>query len=94
MIFLWPLGQVVFNGVGAAVPFVLHRFFLEPLSLDRYWLLMLLPLVGSICVVYKTIKIDDMAQLPRGAALLAGQVVFFMVVAAAVLWLITWLVQA
>ena len=76
------------------IPFVLSRLFLEPLPLDRYWLLMLLPLVASICVVYKTIKVDDIAQLPRGAALLAGQVVFFMVLAASVLWLVTWLACA
>jgi len=63
--------------------------FLAPLPLDRYWLLLLLPLVVAIAIVYKTIKLEDLSQLPRQAAFLTGQIVAFMVLAAAALWLVT-----
>lgn len=65
------------------------RLFLKPLSLNQYWILMLLPLVAVICVVYKTIKLDDLSQLPVQVAALAFQVVFFMVLAAGAIWVIT-----
>jgi hypothetical protein len=66
-----------------------YRPFLDPLPLDTYWLLLLPPLVLAIAVIYKTIKLDDLAQLPRQALFLAGQIVAFMALAAAALWLIT-----
>ena len=61
----------------------------EPIPVDRFWLLLLLPLILVISVVYKTIKIDDLSKLPRQAATLAVQIVAFMILAAAALWLIT-----
>ena len=66
-----------------------YRPFLEPLPVDTYWLLLLLPLVLAIAIVYKTIKLDDLSQMPRKALWLAGQIIAFMILAAAALWLIT-----
>jgi hypothetical protein len=66
-----------------------YRPLLEPIMIDRYWLVLLLPLVVAIAVVYKTIKIDNLKQLPRQAALLAAQIIVFMILAAIALWLIT-----
>jgi hypothetical protein len=68
------------------------RLLLEPLPLDDYWLVLLLPLSIAIAVVYKTIKLDDLTRLPRQASYLAAQIVAFMVLAAAALWLMTELV--
>lgn len=65
------------------------RLFLEPLPLDEYWLVLLAPLAIAIAVVYKTIKLDDLNLLPRQALYLATQIVVFMVLAAAALWLIS-----
>ena len=42
--------------------------FLEPLEVDRYWLVLILPLALAISVVYKTIKLADLSQVPRQAA--------------------------
>ncbi len=67
----------------------LYRPFLEPLRLDSYWLLLLLPLVLAIAVTYKTIKLDDLTDLPREAVVLAVQIIVFMFLAAAALWLLT-----
>jgi hypothetical protein len=65
------------------------RPFLDPLPVDASWLLLMLPLVLGIAVVYKTIKIDDLELLPKQAFWLASQIVFYMVIAAAALWIIT-----
>lgn len=73
--------------VGA--PSLAYRPFLDPLPLDRWWLLLLPPLALGIAVVYKTIKLPNLSNLPQQAAMLAAQIVAFMILAAAALWLIT-----
>lgn len=65
---------------------------LQPLPVDRYWMWLMPPLLIAIAVVWKSIKIDDPARLPRQAASLAAQFVVLMIAAAAVLWLIVELV--
>jgi len=63
--------------------------FLDPLAVGDFWLLLLAPLVLTIAIVYKTIKLEDLSQLPRQAAWLSVQIVCFMVLAAAALWVLT-----
>lgn len=65
-----------------------YRPFLEPAPIDRYWLWLLPPLVLGIAVVYRTIKSDDLAHMPRRAAYLALQVAIFLVAAAVSLWVL------
>ncbi len=72
-----------------AMRLLAYRPFLDPLPLDTYWLLLLPPLAIGIALVYKTIKLDDLKQLPREAAFLAAQIVAFMALAAVALWLLT-----
>jgi len=83
----------IFNEA-AAIYFVIlaYRPFLEPLPIDDYWVWLVIPLVLAICIVYKTIKDDDLRKLPRQAASLTAQVLIFMVLAATALWLVTELV--
>jgi hypothetical protein len=71
------------------LPLLAYKPFLQPLPLDTYWLVLLMPLVLAIAIVYKTIKLDDLAQMPKQAIFLAGQIIAFMILAAAALWLIT-----
>ena len=52
--------------------------------------MLLLPLVVAISVVYKTIKLEDLSRLPREAGILCVQILSFMVLAAAGLWVLTW----
>lgn len=66
-----------------------YRPFLEPLPIDDYWLWLLLPLVIVTCLIYKTVKTDDLRKLPRQTTNLIAQVLIFMALAAAALWLIT-----
>ena len=68
-----------------------YRPFLTPIGVDSHWL-SLIPLVILISVVYKAIKIRDLAQLPRQSAIMALQVFAFMALAAVLLWLIVELV--
>lgn len=69
-----------------------YRPFLDPLPLDTWWLMLLPPLVVAVAVVYKTIKLDDLRRLPRQAVILSAQIIVFMILAAAALWLLTELV--
>lgn len=65
---------------------------LEPMPVQAYWIVLLLPLVVIISVVYKTIKLGDLRLLPRESAYLSMQIVVFMVLAALLLWFVTELV--
>jgi hypothetical protein len=68
------------------------RPFFEPLPIDLYWIFLLIPMVVAISVVYKTIKTDRLHKIPRESAVLAAQIVAFMALAAAALWMLTELV--
>jgi len=63
--------------------------FVHPLPLDTYWLLLMPPMVLAIAIVYKAIKLDDLAELPKQAMFLTAQILAFMVLAAAALWLLS-----
>lgn len=66
-----------------------YRPFFDPLPIDSFWLLLMLPLSLAVALVYKAIKLDDLKQLPRASAILTAQIIFFMAVAAGGLWIIT-----
>ncbi len=68
------------------------RPFLDPAPVDRYWLWLLPPLILVIALVYRTIKSNSLARLPKEAGFLALQISVFMVLAAAALWLLLLLV--
>jgi hypothetical protein len=65
---------------------------IDPLPYEPYWLVLLLPLVLAIALVYKTIKAPSLAKLPQQALRLAGEILVFMVLISAGLWLLTALV--
>jgi hypothetical protein len=65
---------------------------LDPLPYEPYWLVLLLPLVLAIALVYKTIKLPSLATLPQQAVRLGGEILVFMVLISAALWLLTLLV--
>ena len=79
--------KVVCETSAGVANIVSHRLFLEPIPLDRYWMAFLMPLIAAVCIVYKTIKLEDITLVPRSAGMLALQIILFMVLAAAVLWL-------
>lgn len=63
--------------------------FLDPLPIDPWWMVLLLPLVVLTSIVYKTLRLKDLSQMPRQAAWMSLQVISFMVIAAVVVWTIT-----
>ena len=72
------------------------RPILEPINLGTGiapTLLTLIPLVVAIAIVYKTLKLDDLGQLPRQALSLSVWIVGLLVVAAGGLWMLTELVS-
>lgn len=64
------------------------RPFLDPAPIDRYWLWLLPPLVLVVAVVYRTVKSESLESVPRRAGTLALQIGVFIVLAAALLWLL------
>ena len=65
------------------------RPLLDPLPVDGFWLWLMLPMALAVATVYKAIKLDDLSRLPGQAIWLAVQFVIVMMLATAVLWLIT-----
>lgn len=61
---------------------------IEPMPIESFWPALLVPLAVAIAVVYKTIKIEDLRQLPRQAMVLTSQIVVLMALAAIVIWVL------
>lgn len=68
-------------------PILAWRPILDPAPIDRYWMWFLPPLILVVAIVYRTIKADSLANVPRRAGYLAFQVAVFIVAAALSLWL-------
>jgi hypothetical protein len=68
------------------------RPFLEPLPLHDPWFALLIPLVLVIALVYKTLKLPDLADLPGATARLTGLILLALALAAATLYLLTLIV--
>ncbi len=64
------------------------RPFLEPLPVDDIWMLLIIPLAFVISLVYRTLKMPDLKDLPQQAVRLTGMILLFMVAAAIVLYII------
>lgn len=62
--------------------------FLEPINVQGYWPWLLIPLAAAIAIVYKTLKVRNVRQVPLAAAGLTLTILIGMAVAAAALWLI------
>ena len=57
----------------------------KPAPLWDYWYLLLLPLCLAIAIVYKSIRIDSMARVPREALVLFVFIIVVMVATAGAL---------
>jgi len=76
-------------GIWTQAPLLAWRPLLDPLPVEGFWLWLMLPMALAVATVYKAIKIEDLSRLPVQAVWLAVQFVVVMMLAAAVLWLIT-----
>lgn len=68
------------------------RPLLDPLSLHDAWMWLLIPVAAAIAIVYKTLKLEDLTQVPAQAARLTCVIVLSMIGAATALWILTELV--
>ena len=65
-----------------------HRLFIDPLPVDGWWPLLLLPLLFTVALVYKTLKLPTLGRLLPESLKLAGEVALVMIVVAVLLRLI------
>ncbi|QDU73022.1 hypothetical protein [Mucisphaera calidilacus] len=65
------------------------RPFLDPLPLENHWLWLMIPLALAVALIYKAIKLPDLSQLPAQTLVLSSQIIAFMVLVAAALWILT-----
>lgn len=63
--------------------------FLQPLPVSTHWFVLLALLVVVIATVYKAIKIEDLSVLPKQVTIMSAQILTFMILAAAALWLVS-----
>lgn len=71
------------------VPPTAYTPFLQPLPAGIHWIVLLALLVVIIATVYKAIKIEDLSLLPKQVAVMSTQILTFMILAAAALWLLS-----
>jgi hypothetical protein len=65
------------------------RPFWQPLPVWDYWYLLLLPLCLGISIVYKSIKVRTMRQMPREASVIFVMIILGMALAGAALLVLT-----
>ncbi|MCG3178685.1 MAG: hypothetical protein BIFFINMI_01014 [Phycisphaerae bacterium] len=63
----------------------LLTLFHDPLPVQDFWPWMLVPLAASIAIIYKTLKVPNVRQVPLAALTLTLTILGGMVLAAAVL---------
>ena len=61
------------------------RPFLTPMPVWDYWYLLVLPLVVGVAIVYKTVKVESVKDLPRAALSTTLWILVGMIVVAGVL---------
>lgn len=59
--------------------------FVSPLPIWDYWYLLLLPLSAAVAVVYKSMKLPSMLDVPRQAFIITVWIVLAMIAAAGAL---------
>ena len=72
----------------SALTSLAYRPFLEPLPIDDVWMWLLLPMAVFVSLVWKTIRLGDVRDIPRHTAMMTSQIIIFFAIAAAVIWFI------
>lgn len=73
--------------VGAEPAYHYNQPFLQPAPVWDYWFLLLFPLLLVICLVYKTVKVSHIRELPRQAGEMFGWLIAGLAASAVGLWL-------
>ena len=67
---------------------LLAILFLDPIPIGAHWYLLLGPLSAGIAVIYKTLKVPHVRQVPAAAAVLTVTILAGMAAAAGFLYLL------
>ena len=67
------------EGEWGVMTMLAYRPFLDPLPLDAYWYLLLIPIAIAISLAYKAVRVRDMKDYPRQVLVLSIQIVVSMV---------------
>ena len=78
---LYPLSSIL----SSAPRSLAYTPFLNPLPVWDYWYLLIIPLAAAVAVVYKSIKLERMRDVPWQAFVIGCWIVFGMIAAAVVL---------
>ena len=78
---LYPLSSIL----SSAQQVLAYTPFVNPLPVWDYWYLLILPLAAAVSVVYKSIKLERMRDVPGQALVIGLWIVFGMLGAAVVL---------
>jgi hypothetical protein len=65
-----------------------YRLFIDPLPIYQQWFWLCLPLVALFSIVYKAVKCETMAEVPKAALRITGMIILGMASAAAGLTLL------
>lgn len=82
-------GHAIWTSMLASGASMGWRPLLDPLPVHGLWPWLLLPLLMALALVYKAIKMPVLRHLYRQSALLAAQMLGLLVLAAAVLWVVS-----
>jgi hypothetical protein len=55
-----------------------YRLFLDPLPINDYWYLLLIPISIAIALAYKAVRVQDMREYPRHVVVLSIQIIVSM----------------
>jgi hypothetical protein len=67
-----------------------YKPFLTPLPVWDHWVWLIVPLCVGVSVVYKSAKCWKMTEVPRESMKITFYILGAMVMAAAVIWTVTW----
>ena len=56
-----------------------YRPFLDPLHLDHFWFLLIIPLSIFISLVYKSVRLPDLERLPKQVLIMTLQIITAMI---------------
>ncbi|CAG0964686.1 hypothetical protein PHYC_00919 [Phycisphaerales bacterium] len=57
-----------------------YRPFIDPIDLHKFWFVLLVPLAFFLSIAYKSVRLDDLKELPRAVVSMTIQICFWMVV--------------
>lgn len=74
-----PMHALTLAQSAPALPRPPFRPFLDPLELHSVWWLMLIPMALGVSLVYKAVRVKDLAQLPRQVLVMTLQIILGMI---------------